>query len=289
MRKVEQYKIETNTGRIAVMDRRGGAVPIVLVHGSGFSKEVFEAQFNDPALADFRLIAFDLPGHGQSDDATDPAATYTVQGFADVVASVIKELGVTDCIVAGWSLGGHAAIELLDAHCPIAGVAAFGAPPRAPGGLGMVRSFHFSLDMLLASKARLSWLEAQKFEHLALGAKSDGRFVETILRVDERLRPLVARNMFSGKGCDQLRSVLSSPVPVCLIQGEHDPLVRTGYVCTLKSPSLYEGGCHVIQGAGHAPFAEKPDEFDALLARFANDVAAGAAGVTEQQALKMAS
>ncbi|MFZ2101344.1 MAG: alpha/beta hydrolase [Oricola sp.] len=286
MQRIEEYKIDTEFGRIAVKERRGGSIPILLLHGSGFSKEVFGAQFGDPALSGFRLIAIDLPGHGQSDDPVDAATTYTIRGLASVVASTIEELGISGCIVAGWSLGGHVAIELLGAHCQIAGIATFGTPPLPHGALGMVRGFHFSLDMLLASKAHLSYLEARKFERLSLGWQSDGRFVETILRTDERLRPAIARDMFSGKGCDQLRTVQSSPVPVCLIQGDHDPLVRTGYVCTLRGPSIHEGGCHVIENAGHAPFMEQPEAFDALLARFAHEAATGTAPVAETPRLR---
>jgi len=288
MQDIESYTVETELGRIAVRDTRGGAMPILFLHGGGYSGDVFAEQLKDTGLRDFRMIVPDLPGHGNSDDSAHPETGYTVSGLAGAIAALIEELGLVNCIVAGWSLGGHVAIELLGAHCSIAGVAVTGAPPLVQGGLGMIRGFHFSRDMLLASKAKLMEHEASRYLHMTLGPDARREFTELILRADPQSRAVAMRSLVSGQGCDQRDTVESSPVPVCLIQGQNDPFARTGYVAGIRSNAIYEGGCKVIANAGHAPFFDAPGEFNALLARFARDVASGQANVAPPDPMRIA-
>jgi pimeloyl-ACP methyl ester carboxylesterase len=77
--------------------------------------------------------------------------------------------------------------------------------------------------------------------------------------------------MFAGKGADQKQVVEHAPFPVAVINGEHDPLVRLSYFETVAYASLWEQ-CHIIPGAGHAPFWERPDLFNPLLSRYAETV-----------------
>jgi pimeloyl-ACP methyl ester carboxylesterase len=86
--------IETSNARIAVRQSAGKGMPLLLIHGSGASKDVFHKQFADAIADEHRLIALDLPGHGQSSDAEDPAIAYTMTGFADTVGEVIDSLGL---------------------------------------------------------------------------------------------------------------------------------------------------------------------------------------------------
>jgi pimeloyl-ACP methyl ester carboxylesterase len=60
-----------------------------------------------------RLIAFDLPGHGQSSNAEDAMGSYTRPGLADAAIELLDKLGVAEAIVFGWSLGGHIGVEMM--------------------------------------------------------------------------------------------------------------------------------------------------------------------------------
>jgi pimeloyl-ACP methyl ester carboxylesterase len=66
-----------------------------------------------PLAENHRLIAFDLPGHGQSSNAPHPARSYTLPGLADACVELLEKLGVTEAIAFGWSLGGHIGIEMV--------------------------------------------------------------------------------------------------------------------------------------------------------------------------------
>src|SRR5207249_3123071 len=63
-----------------------------------------------PAFADrWRVIAPDLPGHGWS---AKPDAPYTMDFYAGVIRSLGRELGITEAVIVGNSLGGQIAIEI---------------------------------------------------------------------------------------------------------------------------------------------------------------------------------
>lgn len=85
----------------------GTGVPLVLVHGGTMTS----AAYKDAAVqlsADFRVIAFDDRGHGQS-PVSDQPLTYA--NTADDVALLIDELGLDRPFIGGWSDGGQVAIE----------------------------------------------------------------------------------------------------------------------------------------------------------------------------------
>ena len=262
---------------LSYVEREGDALPILFVHGSGFCKEVFRNQFAGRTLAGHRLLALDLPGHGQSADAGDPNATYSYAGFADAVAGFIKRLGINRCVVVGWSLGGHVAFDLLDAVPTVAGVMAFGAPPSVGGPLGIIRTLHISRTLLLVSKAKFSSADAERFERICLDGHCSGEFVEPLMRTDVKMRPNLSRSVMRSFGPGQKERVENTHTPVCLLHGRHDPIVHAGYMQALRGPGLFGGRTFVFEKAGHAPFIDSAKEFDSLLKEFVDAVDFGRA------------
>ncbi|MBV9636600.1 MAG: alpha/beta fold hydrolase [Methylobacteriaceae bacterium] len=104
-------RISTSHGQIAV-ETAGEIGPVVLVvHGNSSCRGVFRKQMQSVIAKRARLIAFDLPGHGDSSDAPDPARSYRRSGLAAVAVEVLRALCIDRAIVFGGSLGGHIAIE----------------------------------------------------------------------------------------------------------------------------------------------------------------------------------
>jgi len=266
-------RIVTSQGVIHVMQSSGQGLPIIMLHGTGATSAAFQRQFAAPMADTNRLVALDFLGHGKSSDATDPERAYTYEGLAKSVGEVIDGLKIERAVVFGWSLGGHAAIDLMTWHPAVAGVVLTGTPPIQRGPLGILRGFHFGIDNLLASKPNFTDSEAQRFLTLCYGKDAPAEFLEGIKRADGRLRKIVFSAMMRGHGIDQKRAVQDTSVPVAIINGSNEPIARLSYVAGLNYGNLWEGRCHIIEGAGHAPFFTKADEFNALLARFARDVA----------------
>jgi len=260
--------------KIALTARDGNRIPIVFLHGNGFGKEIFANQFNSEILRDHAMITLDLPGHGQSDDASDPKNTYTYQGMARAISKALQSQLNRPCIVAGWSLGGHVALEMLDDPM-VAGAVAFGTPPAPAGPIGLIRAFHINRMLLLAGKSSFSEAEAVYFEQAALGDHANGAFVERLLRTDPMMRPTLSRSILMGSGFSQRDRILQSEKPICLMNGETDLLVRAPYMQTLESPALYGGLPIVLPDCGHAPFLQNQQAFETILDRFADGVENG--------------
>jgi pimeloyl-ACP methyl ester carboxylesterase len=108
-----QHTVLTSHGRIVAEDSGANGLPLLLIHGNSFCRGVFRHQLYGELAQRHRLIAFDLPGHGESDNALDPAWTYTLTGFADAAIEVLGRMGVTEVVVLGWSLSGHIGIEMM--------------------------------------------------------------------------------------------------------------------------------------------------------------------------------
>jgi pimeloyl-ACP methyl ester carboxylesterase len=90
--------------------RHGSGEPLVLLHGLGSSRSVWE-----PVLATlaerFDVIAIDLPGFGDSEALPDDVEP-SPAALAATVADTLARLGVVAPHVAGNSLGGWIALEL---------------------------------------------------------------------------------------------------------------------------------------------------------------------------------
>lgn len=258
-------------GLLRFRDTGGSGFPLLMLHGSGSSKDVFSRQFESAALERFRLIAPDLPGHGQSANASDPDAVYTVSGLARTLSALAAHLGLGDFAVFGWSLGGHVAIEMLARVPGIAGIMLTGTPPVSPGPLGMLRAFQTNFDLLLASKEHFSPRDTQRFFELCFHGGGAEAQLEDIRRADGRLRPLLVRSMTRGLGADQRRVVEETTVPTAIINGEHEPFARLSYLRGIAYGHLWEDVCHVLPGTGHAPFWDRPELFNPLLSRFVAD------------------
>ncbi|WP_205698241.1 alpha/beta fold hydrolase [Conexibacter sp. SYSU D00693] len=103
----------TIAGRtIRFEDQGAGGTPLLLLHGGMGCVETLGPLL--PALAATRrVIAADLPGHGGS---TMPDGPFSAQAWADDLAALISELGLQQVDVAGYSMGGKAALRLAIQH-----------------------------------------------------------------------------------------------------------------------------------------------------------------------------
>ena len=94
-----QQTLSTSHGLLMVEESGHGQFPVLLIHGNSCCRSVFRHQLQGPLAEEYRLIAFDLPGHGQSSNGTDFKRSYTRPGFTDAAVEVLGQLGVTKAVV----------------------------------------------------------------------------------------------------------------------------------------------------------------------------------------------
>jgi len=84
---------------------------LVFIHGWTCSVEFWKDNYN--AFPNYRVIALDLPGHGQSDK---PKVNYSMEYFAQSVDAVMKKAGVKKAVLVGHSMGTPIAREFYRMH-----------------------------------------------------------------------------------------------------------------------------------------------------------------------------
>ena len=90
---------------------------ILFIHGFNQSYLSWSRQFSDPALArEFRMVTFDLRGHGSSGKPINREAYISDKLWADDVATVIETTGLKKPVLVGWSYGGRIISDYLRSH-----------------------------------------------------------------------------------------------------------------------------------------------------------------------------
>lgn len=89
------------------------AQAILLIHGWSQNHLCWSKQFESPLAADFRLVAMDIRGHGQSEAPLDAESYTTSALWADDVKNVIEALEVECPILVSWSYGGFIICDYL--------------------------------------------------------------------------------------------------------------------------------------------------------------------------------
>ncbi len=262
------YRIDAPNGAIAVRESTGQGPAVVLIHGNSSSSRAFSRQLDGRLGERFRLVAIDLPGHGLSDDAKDGA--YSLKGHAHAVRAVVDTLELAQARFVGWSLGGHAALEMAPDLPEARGFVIFGTPPLAfPPAFG--EAFHRHPALRFASMPTIDRDQATAYvaSFFRPGfADIPPFFLEDVLRADGRARGGVAASLGRGGYRDEAVIVRQLEAPLAVLHGADDALINGAYFASLALPTLWRGAVQMIPGAGHAPQWETPQAFDALIEAF---------------------
>ena len=103
--------IDTSAGTLQVLDEGNPqGPPIVLIHGYAASMRWYD-ELAELLGTDHRVIRADLLGHGGSEK---PSAGYAIGDQASALAEALASLGVTNATVVGHSLGATVATALAE-------------------------------------------------------------------------------------------------------------------------------------------------------------------------------
>jgi pimeloyl-ACP methyl ester carboxylesterase len=243
----------TLDGRAVAYDEAGGgpAPPLLCVHGFTGGREDF-APVLDGLAADRRVVAVDLPGHGGSEGADDPAA-YGLGTVAGWVLRLADALDLGEVHLLGHSLGG-----LVAQHAAAAASHRLRSLVLAGAGVGAVREEAAERIVRIALAFRDGGPEP------ALEASLDGEALPPEERTAalERFRGLqpaavvgAARNLVQAAPLGAfLRGI---DVPVLVVTGAEDDIWRCSEQRLLAATA--NGGHHVVlDGAGHTAHEEQP-------------------------------
>lgn len=262
-------------GRSMAVRRRGErGTPVVLVHGNSCSSRCFERQLSSDLAADFRLIAVDLPGHGDSEPAADPEQVYTLPGYARAVAAAASGLGVEDAVFVGWSLGGHVLLEATEALARARGILVFGAPPiSSSADLPRAMSTDPALGAAFREDSTDAEVRALVGRFFRPGYAVPPAFFEDFHRTDKRARATLGASVARNDFRDEVRVARETKRPLAIVHGADDGITHGDYIQGLQLHGLWRGGMQTVPGAGHTPHWENPEAFNRLVHDFVSSCA----------------
>jgi ABC-type branched-subunit amino acid transport system permease subunit/pimeloyl-ACP methyl ester carboxylesterase len=264
-----EVMVPTRHGRVAVSDTGGEQLAILCIHGNSACKEAFARQFA-AFRASHRLIAFDLPGHGVSENS-DPETAYNVPAYADVAEDVLAALGVEHPIVLGWSLGGYVGLELT-ARAPsrFSGLCITGTSPLNMVPEDFARGYDASSHLVLAGKQFFTAAEQRDYAGSATApyAKDSAFLHANINRTDGRTRYYMITKLGVVDWPRQMRMIREGTLPLAILNGADDPFLNHGYIAGLDYGRIWTGAPNDIDDGKHAPFFNKPDQFNRSFAAF---------------------
>ena len=234
---------------------------VAFVHGAANDHSAFLLQSRYFAYHGCNALAVDLPGHGRSDGA--PLAT--IGAIADWLASLMDAAGIGSAALVGHSMGSLVTLECAARHPARArALALIGTSAPMPVGealLGAAREDrHAALDMLNiwghSATARLGG-------NTVPGMWMTGAYV----RLLERAAPQVLH--VDLKAChdsaDGRTSAAQVRCPTLFVLGSCDMMTPPRNAKDLQA-ALPDARTVILDGAGHALMAERPDAvLDALV------------------------
>jgi pimeloyl-ACP methyl ester carboxylesterase len=265
--------VRTASGEISMLEAGEGPA-VVAIHGLGATKASFLPTV--AALAgDFRVIAFDLPGFGESHKPL--LAPYDARFFAGAVLELLDALGIERAHLIGNSLGGRVALE-----------AGLRAPERVDRLVLLAPS--------MAWRRKRPWAPLLRMVRPELGAIQPTSRA-AIERVVDRIVP-GARDGWTAAGVDEFMRAYLTPRgraafyaaarqiyleepdgedgfwprlktldrPALFVWGQRDTLVPIGFArhVTDALPTAK----HLELDCGHVPQLERPRETHEAAARF---------------------
>ena len=241
-------------------DRGASGDPVLFVHGSGGSHEVWKAQLGRLSST-VPVVAVDLSGHGDSDDVDADAGWGALSAYASDVDAVARETGATTFV--GNSLGGAVVMHLLLER------------DRSPEAVVLAGSGAklAVLDDLLA------WLDgdfdrAVEFLHGEdkLFHDPDDRYVElSKAGMYDVGRRVTSRDFHSCHTFDVRDRLDEIAAPTLAVVGEHDRLTPPSYHEYLAE-NVQDGRYAEIADAAHLAMLERPEAFNDALTDFFDDV-----------------
>ena len=111
--RIGQFFVETDSGRdrLEYTEYGTGDAWVVLLPGLLMPRRMHDHLARTLASAGAHVVTLDFLGHGRSDRPDDPFA-YSVTAFARQVVTLLDEVGASQAVIGGTSLGANVALEV---------------------------------------------------------------------------------------------------------------------------------------------------------------------------------
>jgi non-heme chloroperoxidase len=246
--------------------------PILLIHGWSQNYLSWMKQYESERLQEFRIVAFDLRGHGMSGAPLEPEHYTNGEAWADDIAAILDRLALDRAVLVGWSYGGLVISDYLRKYGEkrLAGINFVGgAVALGPKAFGSLIGPGFLENAPGACEADVATNIAaiRRFLRACTARPIGQEAFEIALAFTMLVSPRVRASLIQ-RDVDFAPELTKVTVPVLVSHGRADTLAlpaMADYIarhCRTATLSWFEG-------VGHMPFFEEPERFNGELAQFA--------------------
>lgn len=231
--------------------------------------------------AENRVLAIDLPGHGQSEVLSD---VHSVLLCAQVVEAVMRAEDVAAAVLVGHSMGGYVALAVADLFPEkVKGIVLFHSQAAQDGEEGLAQRRRAIALLEAGGEAKKDFVtrfmptlfapqnrERMAGKIAALTEAGRAMSLEAILAIQKGLAerksylPVLTRGTAAGS------AAASAPLPFCFIIGRHDEKQNVSKV--MSQAMLCERAEILWLPCGHMGFWEEPEACAAFVRDFLNRV-----------------
>jgi pimeloyl-ACP methyl ester carboxylesterase len=255
----------------------GNGPPLVLAHGYVGTKEMWGQQVG-PFSERYRVIVYDVRGHGETGAPSVDDPGYTIETIVDDQRALMDHLGIDDAYIGGLSLGGMIAMRFALAH-----------PKRVralllcdtSAGMGMEGQFAANrvlLEGLVRTQGVATIMGNLYVQHVTGGVRPSRSelapqltdFVNRLQRMDPDGFLGVARA--AGDATSVLDRLPEISAPVMILTGEHDFFRAASEEMYQRLP---QARFVTIRNSAHGTCLWQPEAFTDAVLSFLSDVEAG--------------
>jgi len=258
------------------VDVHGTGRPLVLVHGWTMSSAFWRRQL---ALSKYyQIITLDLRGHGKSQGVL---RGNTVPRLARDVREVVRNLGLQNVMLIGWSMGGSVVMDYWQQYgCDLVsavGLVETGPAPMspAPWNLHTYRDNNYQAvknDLIFMVKNRKAYGKAF-IDAMFLSGNAPHHAQSWMFEEQMKVSDHTATTIYEDYVQRDYTGILPAiTVPALVVYG------RSKHMCFGPSTGRFVAGSIpdsrfvILENSGHLPFYEEPDVFNTTIHNFINQL-----------------
>ena len=242
---------------------------ILFIHGFSQSHLSWIRQVNSDLAKEFRIVTYDLRGHGNSDKPEDKARYHDNKAWGDEVKAVIDAAGLKRPVLVGWSYAGRVISDYVTTHGPakLAGINFVDASIKfIPEFVGDNLK---NLPIMTSEDLATNIAATRAFVHGCFEKQPTADDFEIMLSFNMMVPPKVRAGL-GGRPLDATDVMLKLKLPVLVTHGAQDRNSKVGNA-QYTAKTIPGAKLSIYEGIGHAPFYEDATRFNSELTAFVRE------------------
>jgi len=235
-------------------DSTGNGPPVLLIHGFPLDRTIWSGQVA-PLSRGFHVISPDLPGHGRTPAFDGPAS---MDRFARGLFDLMDRLSLPRFSVAGHSMGGYIVFAMLRARPERLERIALVCTRAAADSAEARRAREINAARVLAEGPGFL---AESMAERVLGANPEPALASRVRDIIRAASPAGVATALRGMAArpDSTPLLQSIRVPTLVVAGREDKIVPVEEARAMAA-SIPGARLQVLDGAGHIPMLERPED-----------------------------